>query len=93
MSEALLRQVEGMVESELAGLFRFKGKSELQPVYRLISVRERRDEVRRRGCRGLTSYIGRNASCRFWKINSAPERRSCRRRGRRSRHRKVTAAV
>jgi tetratricopeptide (TPR) repeat protein len=59
MSEALLGQVEGMVDSELAGVFRFKGKSEPQPVYRLLAIRERATRFDAAVARGLTSYIGR----------------------------------
>jgi class 3 adenylate cyclase/tetratricopeptide (TPR) repeat protein len=61
MSEALLRQVEGMVETQSAGLFRLKGKSELQPVYRLISVRDNATRFDAAVARGLTSYIGRSS--------------------------------
>ncbi|MGH6704484.1 MAG: adenylate/guanylate cyclase domain-containing protein [Bradyrhizobium sp.] len=61
MSEALLRQVEGMVETQSAGLFRLKGKSDLQPVYRLISVRDNATRFDAAVARGLTSYIGRSS--------------------------------
>ncbi len=61
MSEALLRQVEGLVESELAGLFRFKGKSELQSVHRLLSVRDNATRFDAAIARGLTSFIGRQS--------------------------------
>jgi class 3 adenylate cyclase len=60
MSEAMLRQVEGMVESEVAGLFHFKGKSEPQAAYRLIAVRDRASRFNAAIARGLTSYIGRD---------------------------------
>jgi class 3 adenylate cyclase len=60
MTEAMLRRVEGMVESELAGVFRFKGKSEPQAVYRLLAVREHATRFDAAVARGLTSYIGRN---------------------------------
>ena len=59
MSEAMLRQVEGMVESELVGVFRFKGKKDPQPVYRLLAVRERATRFDAAVARGLTAYIGR----------------------------------
>jgi class 3 adenylate cyclase len=61
MSEALLRQVEGMVETESTGLFRFKGKSAPQPVYRLVAVRDRATRFDAAIARGLTSYIGRSS--------------------------------
>lgn len=60
MSEAMLRQVEGMVDAEPAGVFRFKGKTELQPVYRLVAVRDHATRFDAAVARGLTSYIGRN---------------------------------
>jgi hypothetical protein len=59
MSERMFRQVEGMVEGELAGVFRFKGKSEPQPVYRLLALREGATRFDAAVARGLTSYIGR----------------------------------
>jgi class 3 adenylate cyclase len=61
MSEALLRQVEGMVETVSTGLFRFKGKSAPQPVYRLVAVRDRATRFDAAIARGLTSYIGRSS--------------------------------
>ena len=61
MSDAMLRQVEGMVETELAGVFHFKGKSERQPVYRLVSIRDHATRFAAAVARGLTSYIGRTS--------------------------------
>jgi class 3 adenylate cyclase len=61
MSEALLRRVEGMVDAEPAGVFRFKGKTELQPVYRLVAIRDHATRFDAAVARGLTSYIGRNS--------------------------------
>jgi class 3 adenylate cyclase len=61
MSEAMLRQVEGLVETEPAGVFRLKGKSGLQPIYRLVAVRDNATRFDAAVARGLTSYIGRNS--------------------------------
>jgi class 3 adenylate cyclase len=59
MSDAMLRQVEGMVETEPAGVFQFKGKSEQQPVHRLVAIRDHATRFDAAVARGLTSYIGR----------------------------------
>jgi class 3 adenylate cyclase len=59
MSDAMLRQVEGMVETEPAGVFRFKGKRDLQPAHRLVAVRDHATRFDAAVARGLTSYIGR----------------------------------
>jgi class 3 adenylate cyclase len=59
MSEAMLRQVEGMVEAEPAGVFHFKGKSEQQSVYRLLAIKDHATRFDAAVARGLTSYIGR----------------------------------
>jgi predicted ATPase len=56
----MLRQVEGMVDAEPAGIFRFKGKAEPQPVHRLIAVRDHATRFDAALARGLTSYIGRD---------------------------------
>jgi class 3 adenylate cyclase len=61
MSEAMLRQVEGIVDAESAGVFRFKGKAEPQPVHRLIAVRDHATRFDAALARGLTSYIGRDS--------------------------------
>jgi len=61
MSEAMLRQVEGMVEAEPAGVFHFKGKSEQQPVHRLIAIKDHATRFDAAVARGLTSYIGRTS--------------------------------
>jgi class 3 adenylate cyclase len=61
MSEAMLRQVEGIVEAEPAGVFRFKGKSEQQPVHRLIAIKDHATRFDAAVARGLTSYIGRTS--------------------------------
>jgi class 3 adenylate cyclase len=61
MSEAMLRQVEGMVDAESAGVFRFKGKTELQPVHRLVAVRDHATRFDAAVARGLSSYIGRTS--------------------------------
>ncbi len=59
MSDAMLRQVEGMIEAEPAGIFQFKGKSEQQPVYRLVAIKDHATRFDAAVARGLTSYIGR----------------------------------
>lgn len=59
MSDSMLRQVEGMVEAELAGVFHFKGKSEQQPVHRLVAIKDHVTRFDVAVARGLTSYIGR----------------------------------
>ena len=59
MSEAMLRQVEGMVEAEPAGVFHFKGKSEQQQVHRLLAIKDNATRFDAAVARGLTSYIGR----------------------------------
>jgi class 3 adenylate cyclase/tetratricopeptide (TPR) repeat protein len=61
MSEAAFRQLEGLVDTELAGAFRFKGKSELQQVFRLVAVRDHATRFDGAIARGLTSYIGRGS--------------------------------
>ncbi len=70
MSEAMLRQVEGMVETEPAGVFRFKGKSE--PAAGLSSRRgsRSRDAIRRRGGAGADFlYRPDQRSWLSWKSN------------------------
>jgi class 3 adenylate cyclase len=59
MSDAMLRQVEGMVETEPAGVFHFKGKSEQQQVHRLLAIKDHASRFDAAVARGLTSYIGR----------------------------------
>jgi class 3 adenylate cyclase len=59
MSDAMLRQVEGLVDAELAGVFHLKGKSEQQPVHRLVAVKGHVTRFDAAVARGLTSYIGR----------------------------------
>jgi hypothetical protein len=59
MSDAMLRQVEGMVDAEPAGVFHFKGKSEQQTVHRLIAIKDHATRFDAAIARGLTSYIGR----------------------------------
>jgi len=59
MSDAMLRQVEGMVEAEPAGVFHFKGKSEQQLVHRLVAIKDNVTRFDAAVARGLTSYIGR----------------------------------
>ena len=61
ISEAMLRQVEGMVETAPAGQFRFKGKSELQLAYQLVAVRDHATRFDAAVARGLTSYVGRSS--------------------------------
>ena len=61
MSDAMRRQLEGVIETEPAGVFRFKGKSELQTVHRLVSVRDHATRFDAAVMRGLTSYIGRDS--------------------------------
>lgn len=61
ISEAMLRQVEGMVEARPAGEFRFKGKSELQPAYQLVAVRDHATRFDAAVARGLTFYVGRSS--------------------------------
>ena len=65
MSETMLRQVEGMIESTPAGVFRFKGKSDPQPVHRLVSVRDHATRFDAAVARGLTSYVGRDHELAF----------------------------
>lgn len=60
ISEATLRQVEGVVETAFAGVFHFKGKTEPQPGYRLMSVRDHATRFDAAVARGLTSFIGRS---------------------------------
>jgi class 3 adenylate cyclase len=60
MSDAMLRQVEGIVDAELAGVFHFKGKSEQQEVHRLIAIKDHATRFDAAVARGLTSYIGRS---------------------------------
>jgi class 3 adenylate cyclase len=59
MSDAMLRQVEGMVDAEPAGLYHFKGKSEQQQVHRLVAIKDHVTRFDAAVARGLTSYIGR----------------------------------
>ena len=61
ISEAMLRQVEGMVEARPAGEFRFKGKSELQLAYQLVAVRDHATRFDAAVARGLTTYVGRSS--------------------------------
>lgn len=61
ISEAMLRQVEGMVETRPAGEFRFKGKSGLQLAYQLVAVRDHATRFDAALARGLTSYVGRSS--------------------------------
>src|SRR5277367_919020 len=59
MSDAMLRQVEGMIEAEPAGIFNFKGKTEQQQIHRLLAIKDHASRFDRAVARGLTSYIGR----------------------------------
>jgi class 3 adenylate cyclase len=59
MSDAMLRQVDGMVETEPAGVFHFKGKTEEQTIHRLLAVKDHASRFDAAVARGLTSYIGR----------------------------------
>lgn len=60
MSEALLQQLGGRVEAEFVGVFQLKGKSEPQPMYRLLAIPERATRFDAAVARGLTTYIGRS---------------------------------
>src|SRR5450432_1808794 len=59
MSEAMHRQVQGMVEASFAGDHQFKGKAEPQKVYRLDSVRLGATRFGAAVGRGLSAYVGR----------------------------------
>ena len=59
ISDAMLRQVKGMVETEPAGVFHLKGKSEQQAIHRLLAVRDHATRFDAAVAHGLTSYIGR----------------------------------
>ena len=61
MSEAMCRQVKGLVETEDAGVFRFKGKKEPQQVYRLVAIQGHATRFDGAIAQGLTSYIGRSS--------------------------------
>ena len=60
LSEAVQRQVEGMVESRFAGEHQIKGKSEPQRVYLLEALRKGAVRFDVAVSRGLTAYIGRD---------------------------------
>ncbi len=59
LSEATKRLVEGQAETAFAGEFDIKGKSELQRVYRLDSVRPGASRFETSVFRGLSAYVGR----------------------------------
>ena len=59
MSEAMHQLVEGMVEATFAGEHRFKGKSEPQKVYRLVSITAGATRFGAAVGRGLSAYVGR----------------------------------
>ena len=59
MSEAMLRQVEGMVDAEPAGLLRFECKAKASWSIALIAVGDHVWWFDAALARGLTSYIGR----------------------------------
>ena len=94
MSEALLRQVEGMVETESTGLFRFKGKSDAAAGLSPRRSSGSRHAIRCRDRpRADLLYRTQQRACGSGKPIAAPRFRSRRRRGRRSRHRKVAPAL
>ena len=59
LSESTRRLVEGQAETVFAGEFDIKGKSELQKVYRLDSVRPGATRFETSVFRGLSAYVGR----------------------------------
>jgi hypothetical protein len=59
MSEAMNRQVQGMVEASFAGDHQFKGKAEPQKVYRLDSILQGATRFGASIGRGLSAYVGR----------------------------------
>jgi class 3 adenylate cyclase/tetratricopeptide (TPR) repeat protein len=61
IGEPTRRFTEGMVETTFAGTFRFKGLSEPQPAYHLVSVREEATRFAAARRRGLTEFVGRAA--------------------------------
>src|SRR5262249_53038937 len=60
MSEAMHRQVQGLVEASFAGEHAIKGKAELQNVYRLDAVRHGATRFEAAVTRGLSVFVGRN---------------------------------
>jgi class 3 adenylate cyclase len=59
MSEAMHRQAQGLVEASFSGEHQFKGKTEPQKVYRLVSITERATRFGAAIGRGLSAYVGR----------------------------------
>ena len=60
MSEAMHRQVQGLVDASFAGEHAIKGKAELQNVYRLDAVRHGATRFEAAVTRGLSVFVGRN---------------------------------
>jgi class 3 adenylate cyclase/tetratricopeptide (TPR) repeat protein len=61
IGEPTRRFTEGMVETTFAGTFQFKGLSEPQPAYHLVSVRMEATRFAAARRRGLTEFVGRAA--------------------------------
>ena len=59
MSEAMHRLVQGLVEASFGGDRQFKGKTEKQKVYSLVSIREGATRFGAAVGRGLSAYVGR----------------------------------
>ena len=59
MSEAMHRLVHGLVEASFVGAHQFKGKVELQMLYRLDSIRHGATRFGAAVGRGLSVYVGR----------------------------------
>jgi class 3 adenylate cyclase len=59
LSKAMHKLVSGLVDCEFVGLFRLKGKSGLQPAYRLDGIRQAVPRFQAALARGLSSHVGR----------------------------------
>jgi class 3 adenylate cyclase/tetratricopeptide (TPR) repeat protein len=59
IGEQTRKYTEEMVETVFVGTFQFKGLSDLQPAYRLVSVREEATRFAAARRRGLTEFVGR----------------------------------
>ena len=60
LSQATNRLVQGLAETEPAGEYEIKGKSERQRVFRLLRLREGASRFDTALSRGLTGYVGRS---------------------------------
>jgi class 3 adenylate cyclase/tetratricopeptide (TPR) repeat protein len=59
IGEQTHRYVEGIVETEYAGAFNFKGLNEPQPAHRLLALREEATRFSAAQRRGLSAFVGR----------------------------------